>query len=115
MSSIPGDIQYFGSMTTVTPNGVAHPEPLTKKCRHVPHLDPEAPDLHAIAGLIFVGLGLPANATFQQESVRSSPICQRDCRSCLRVPQHEAVSVWERQQRQFDQELDRKLIICRGC
>jgi len=31
------------------------------------------------------------------------------------VPQSEAVSAWERQQRQFDQELDRKLIICRGC
>jgi hypothetical protein len=31
------------------------------------------------------------------------------------VPQHEAVSAWERQQQQADQELDRKLIICRGC
>jgi hypothetical protein len=31
------------------------------------------------------------------------------------VPQLEAVSAWERQQRQFDQELDRRLIICRGC
>jgi hypothetical protein len=31
------------------------------------------------------------------------------------VPQSEAVSAWERQQRQFDQKLDRKLIICRGC
>jgi len=31
------------------------------------------------------------------------------------VPQAQAVSAWERQQRQLDQELDRKLIICRGC
>ncbi|MET3970895.1 MULTISPECIES: hypothetical protein [Bradyrhizobium] len=31
------------------------------------------------------------------------------------VPQHEAVSAWEQQQQQFDQELDRKLIICKGC
>jgi hypothetical protein len=31
------------------------------------------------------------------------------------VPQLEVVSAWERQQQQFDQELDRKLIICRGC
>ncbi|MGY3617129.1 hypothetical protein [Bradyrhizobium sp. USDA 10063] len=31
------------------------------------------------------------------------------------VPQSEVVSAWERQQRQFDQELDRRLIICRGC
>jgi hypothetical protein len=30
------------------------------------------------------------------------------------VPEDEAVSAWERQQ-QLDQELDRKLIICRGC
>ena len=30
------------------------------------------------------------------------------------VPQSE-VSAWERQQRQLDQELNRKLIICRGC
>jgi hypothetical protein len=31
------------------------------------------------------------------------------------VPQSEAVSAWERQQLQLDQELDRKLMICRGC
>jgi hypothetical protein len=31
------------------------------------------------------------------------------------VPRHEAVSAWERQQQQMDQELDRKLIICKGC
>ncbi len=31
------------------------------------------------------------------------------------VPQSEAVSAWERQQHELDQELDRKLIICRGC
>jgi hypothetical protein len=31
------------------------------------------------------------------------------------APQSEAVSAWERQQRQYDQELDRRLIICRGC
>ncbi|AHY52412.1 hypothetical protein BJS_08966 [Bradyrhizobium japonicum SEMIA 5079] len=31
------------------------------------------------------------------------------------VPRAEIVSRWERQQQQFDQELDRKLVICRGC
>jgi hypothetical protein len=31
------------------------------------------------------------------------------------VPRSEAVSVWERQQQQLDQDLDRKLMICRGC
>jgi hypothetical protein len=31
------------------------------------------------------------------------------------IPQSEAVSTWERQQHELDQEMDRKLIICRGC
>jgi hypothetical protein len=31
------------------------------------------------------------------------------------VPQSEAISAWERQQQELDQELNRKLIICRGC
>jgi hypothetical protein len=31
------------------------------------------------------------------------------------VPQSDVVSAWERQQRQFDQKLDRRLIICRRC
>jgi hypothetical protein len=31
------------------------------------------------------------------------------------VPQSETVSAWERQQRQLNQELDRRIIICRGC
>ena len=31
------------------------------------------------------------------------------------VPQADAVSAWERKQQQLDRELDRKLIICRGC
>jgi hypothetical protein len=31
------------------------------------------------------------------------------------VPQNEVLSAWERQQQDIDVELDRKLIICRGC
>lgn len=31
------------------------------------------------------------------------------------IPQHEAGSAGEQQQRQLDREFDRKLIICRGC
>jgi hypothetical protein len=31
------------------------------------------------------------------------------------APQSEVLSAWERQQQDFDVELDRKLIICRGC
>ena len=31
------------------------------------------------------------------------------------VPQDEILSAWERQQQDLDVELDRKLVICRGC
>jgi hypothetical protein len=31
------------------------------------------------------------------------------------VPETEVLSAWERQQQDLDAELDRKLIICRGC
>jgi hypothetical protein len=30
-------------------------------------------------------------------------------------PQDEVLSAWERQQQELDAELDRKLVICRGC
>ena len=92
----------------------------------------------AVAGLVFVGLLSPANATYQHDAVAVFPDlpisatadhASRVLTSHLPwlapvghrqphradVPQHEAVLAWERQQRQFDQELDRRLIICRGC
>jgi hypothetical protein len=31
------------------------------------------------------------------------------------VPQDDILSAWERQQQDLDVELDRKLVICRGC
>jgi hypothetical protein len=31
------------------------------------------------------------------------------------VPQDDVLSAWERQQQYLDVELDRKLVICRGC
>ncbi|WP_338698931.1 MULTISPECIES: hypothetical protein [unclassified Bradyrhizobium] len=31
------------------------------------------------------------------------------------APRPETVSAWERQQQQFDQDLDHRLVICRGC
>ena len=92
----------------------------------------------AAAGLVFVGLVSPANATYQHEPAEIFPdlpaSATADPASAVPtshlpwlapvghrqphradVPQHEAVSAWERQQRQFDRELDRKLMICRGC
>ena len=92
----------------------------------------------AAAGLVFVGLVSPANATYQHEPVEVfpdlptsatadhasavptshlpwlAPVGHRQPRRA-EVPQSEGVSTWERQQQQLDQELDRKLIICRGC
>ena len=80
----------------------------------------------------------PANATYRQHSIAVfpdvstsaasdrapivltsrmpwlAPVGHRQPRQAD-VPQHQAVSAWEQQQQQFDQELDRKLIICRGC
>jgi hypothetical protein len=31
------------------------------------------------------------------------------------IPQNDGPSAWEREQARLDAELDRKLIICRGC
>jgi hypothetical protein len=92
----------------------------------------------ARAGLIFAGMLSPAHAAYQYDAVRVypdlpigqtadhaprvltaqlpwlAPVGHRQPHQAD-VPQHEAVSAWERQQQQADQELDRKLIICRGC
>ena len=91
-----------------------------------------------VAGLLFVGLLSPANATYRREPVEVipdlpasataadasalptshlpwlAPVGHRQPRRAD-VPESEAASARERQQRQLDQELDRKLIICRGC
>ena len=92
----------------------------------------------AIAGLLFVGLLSPAHAAYQHDAVAVFPdlpiSATADHASAVPtshlpwlapvghrqphqadVPQHEAVSAWERQQLQADRELDRKVIICRGC
>jgi hypothetical protein len=92
--------------------------------------------LSAVA--VLAALLSPANATYRQESIAVfpdlsisaatdrapivltsrlpwlAPVGHRQPHQAD-VPPHEAVSAWEHQQHQFDQELDRKLIICRGC
>ena len=92
----------------------------------------------ARAGLVFLGMLSPAHAAYQHDAVTIfpdlpisatadqastvltshlpwlAPVGHRQPHQAD-VPQHEAVSGWERQQLQADQELDRKLIICRGC
>jgi hypothetical protein len=92
----------------------------------------------AIAGLAFVGQLSPAHAAYRHDAVAVFPdlpiSATADHASAVPtshlpwlapvghrqphqadVPQQEAVSAWERQQQQAERELDRKLIICRGC
>src|SRR5580704_3585674 len=92
----------------------------------------------AAAVAVFAALLSPVNATYRQESIAVfpdlstsgatdrapivltsrlpslAPVGHRQPHQAD-VPQQGAVSAWEPQQQQFDQELDRKLIICRGC
>jgi hypothetical protein len=92
----------------------------------------------AAAVAVFAALLSPVNATYRQESIAVfpdlsisaatdrapivltsrlpwlAPVGHRQPHQAD-VPQQGAVSAWEHQQQQFDQELDRKLIICRGC
>src|ERR1700745_3565236 len=92
----------------------------------------------AAAVALLAALLSPANAAYRQDSIAvfpdlsisaatdRAPIVLTSRLSWLApvghrqphqadVPQHEAVSAWEQQQQQFDQELDRKLISGRGC
>ena len=92
----------------------------------------------AIAGLFLVGLLSPANATSEHDAAAVfpdlpisatahfasaeltshqpwlAPVGHRQPQQAD-VPQQDAVSAWEREQQQDEQELDRKLVICRGC
>jgi hypothetical protein len=92
----------------------------------------------ARAGLVFVEMLSPAHAAYQHDTVSVfpdlpnsatadhssrvltaqlpwlAPVGHRQPHQAD-VPQPAAVSTWERKQQQLEQELDRKLIICRGC
>ena len=93
----------------------------------------------AAAGLLFVGLLSPANASYHsptgatadhavEEATNSrspsivlasrlpwpAPVGHRQPRPSD-LPQYRGMSTEERQQQQLDNDLDRKLIICRGC
>ena len=74
-----------------------------------------------VAGVALFGLLSPAAASDQNSpAVLTShapwlaPIGHRQP-TIADVPQNEVLSAWEREQQVFDAELDRKLIICRGC
>lgn len=98
-----------------------------------------------VAGFVSIALLSPANASYQQsgtidQSARATsdqagagrtnsenqaialtsqlpwlaPVGHRQPREAD-VPQEDKLSAWEREQQKLDEELDRKLIICRGC
>ena len=74
------------------------------------------------AGFVLFGLLSPAMAASDQNSPAFltshspwfAPIGHRQP-TRADVPQNEVLSAWERQQQDLDVELDRKLVICRGC
>jgi hypothetical protein len=73
------------------------------------------------ASAILLGLISPAGAAGRQDvsaltshSPWLAPVGHRQP-TRADVPQNEMLSAWERQQLVRDAELDRKLIICRGC
>ncbi|SHK39953.1 hypothetical protein SAMN05444159_3162 [Bradyrhizobium lablabi] len=71
-----------------------------------------------VAGVALFGLLSPAAASDQNSLTSHSPwLAPIGHRQPTRadVPQNEVLSAWEREQQVFDAELDRKLIICRGC
>jgi hypothetical protein len=74
------------------------------------------------AGVVLFGLLSPAMAASDQNgpavltshSPWLAPIGHRQP-TRTDVPQDQVLSAWERQQQELDAELDRKLVICRGC
>jgi hypothetical protein len=77
---------------------------------------------HAAAvatGVAFLGVALPATAASARDGLTShlpwlAPVGHRQPRQAD-IPQDEILSAWEREQQRLDDELDRKLSICRGC
>ena len=74
-----------------------------------------------VAGVALFGLLSPAAASDQNDpavltshSPWLAPIGHRQP-TRAEVSQDEVLSAWERQQQDLDIELDRKLVICRGC
>ena len=59
------------------------------------------------------GVGSPSSSN-PRGNVSQAPVGHRQPR-LADVPRHESVSAWEAQQHQTEEELDRKLIICKGC
>jgi hypothetical protein len=74
-----------------------------------------------VAGVALFGLLSPAAASSQNNpavltshSPWLAPVGHRQP-ARADISQNEVLSAWERQQQVLDVELDRKLVICRGC
>jgi hypothetical protein len=125
ISSIPTGIQRLCAISKVTGerscSSRASPR---KECRHVLDLDPEA--FNSICrsrcgkwGL--VGLAFTSNGVRSKQSGRFdlalpwlAPTGHRQP-ARADVPQNEVLSAWEREQELLEAQLDRVLLICRGC
>jgi hypothetical protein len=73
----------------------------------------------AAVAVAFFGFAVPAEAASRQAGLTShspwlAPVGHRQPR-LADIPQNEVLSGLEREQQHGDDELDRKLIICRGC
>lgn len=72
-------------------------------------------------GVVLFGLLSPATASDQNSPAvltsHSPWLAPTGHRQPTRadVPQNDILPAWQREQQNFDAELDRKLIICRGC
>jgi hypothetical protein len=126
ISSIPAGIQRLGAISQGdTGSGVAHPEPATEGVSSMStQATKHSTNVSAAvaAGVVLFSLLSPAMAASDQSNpavlTSHSPwLAPTGHRQPARadVPQNEVLSAWERQQQDFDVELDRKLIICRGC
>ena len=116
--SIPPGIQRRGAISQGdTTSGIAHPEPARRSVSHV-YLKQESfgePCRSTRCRRRTVRFAFTCcSAVLTSHSPWLAPIGHRQPTSAD-VPQNEVLSAWERQQQDLDVELDRKLIICRGC
>jgi hypothetical protein len=139
MSSISDGIQHLGRTSTVTRKELLIPSLLLQWSVTMSGVSILKRAINtARAGLVFVGTLSPAHAAYRHDAVSVFPDLSKSASANhsstvltaqlpwlapvghrqphqADVPQPQAVSAWEREQQKAAQELDRKLIICRGC
>jgi len=122
--SIPPGVQRRGAISQGdTTSGIAHPDPARRSVTHV-YLKQESFGercrstrcRRCTVRFAFTCCSVRSNnpAVLTSHSPWLAPIGHRQP-TRADVRQNEVLSAWERQQQDLDVELDRKLIICRGC